>query len=336
MPKYIKKQLFQFISLIPICFIAIGAFVLNVYLYQFGIIDIALFDSKTIFVGFVAVLQIVCYFFLFCTFFGVVGMEHGDFLYIVNMLWKPVLFTILVYSFLGNENRLRLIYSGFRFNLLWILMAISIISFVGLILLHIEKNIAKLKRQKEKIKIDAVVFIELCSTYSVYSLMLGDRVFQEICEAYMNLSLVCVIFAIVIVYGKFPLINKEKETSFFRLGDKPMYLDYYCAYFLVFVFFMIALTLYSTRVFPHISNNLGGGSYKFNTIVFEDDSSITGKIIYNNSDYVYMIEAENQLSQYPINKIKHYVFIENSNDNSNSYEELTFEFIKDEELDIIE
>ena len=103
MTKYIKEHLFQFISLIPICFIAIGAFVLNVYLYQFGIIDIALFDSKTIFVGFVAILQLVCYFFLFCTFFCVVGMEQGNFLYIINMLWKPVLFTILVYSFLGMK-----------------------------------------------------------------------------------------------------------------------------------------------------------------------------------------------------------------------------------------
>lgn len=160
--------------------------------------------------------------------------------------------------------------------------------------------------------------------------MLDNRVFQEICEMYMSLSAVCVIFAIVGVYGKFPLINKEKETSFFRLGDKPIHLDYFCAYFFIIVFFMIALALYSTRVFPHISNNLGGGFYKFNTIVFDDGSTITGKIIYNNSNYVYMIEAENQLSQYPIEKIKQYLIIEKTNAELKSVDEPVFELVEDE------
>lgn len=333
MKEYIKEHFFQFISLIPVCFIAVGAFVLNTYLYQFGIIDIALFDSKTIFVGFVAVLQIVCYFFLFCTFFGDVGMKYGFKLYIVNMLWKPVLFTIIIYSFLGNENKLRQVYSGWRFNFLWLLMSISIIGFIGLVCLHSEKNIANLKTKKDKRIFESVTFIELFSTYSVYSILIKDRVFQEMCETYMSLSAVCVIFAIVIVYKKFPLINKEKETSFFRLGDKPIQIDYYCAYFIIIIFLMVALALYSTRVFPHISNNLGGGFYKFNTIVLNDDSFITGKIIYNNSNYVYIMENENQLSQYPIEKIKSYVISEKSNVNSNSYETPFFEIVE-ENLDL--
>lgn len=310
MTEYIKEHLFQFISLIPVCFIAIGAFVLNIYLYQFGIIDIALFDSKTVFVGFIAVLQIACYFFMFCTFFGDLSTGHGVKLYIVNMLWKPVLFTIIVYSFLVDENKLELIYSGWIYALLHTMVAISITAFGGLLWLHSEKNIANLKTKKDKKIFDAIVFLELLSTYSIYSLLLKDRIFQEICEMYMSLSVICAIFAIVCVYGKFPLINKEKAISFFRLGDGPIQLDYYCAYFFIIVFFMIALTLYSTRVFPHISNNLGGGFYKLNTIVFEDDTSITGKIIYNNNNYVYMIEDDNQLAQYPIDKIKRYVIME--------------------------
>lgn len=68
MSAYIKSNLLQLISLIPVCFIAVGAFVLNIYLYQYGIIDIALFDSKTIFVGFVDILHIVCYFSFFVSF----------------------------------------------------------------------------------------------------------------------------------------------------------------------------------------------------------------------------------------------------------------------------
>ena len=38
----------------------------------------------------------------------------------------------------------------------------------------------------------------------------------------------------------------------------------------------------------------------------DDDSSITGKIIHSNSNFIYVIEEENKLSQYPINKIKTY------------------------------
>jgi hypothetical protein len=336
MKEYLKEHLFQFISLIPVCFIAIGAFILNIYLYQFGIIDVALFDSKTIFIGFVAILQIICYFFLFCIFFGVIKMEHGPILFVINMLWKPVLFAIIVYSFLGNGDNLELMYSGWRYYLLRVLMAISIVAFFGLLGLNIKFDIPNLKSKKYKRLVYTVIGLELCSTYSVNSILFEDHIFQEICETYMILSILCVIFAIILIYGKFPLVNKETGISCFKLGDKPMYLDYYCAYCLVIVFFMIALSLYSTRVFPHISNNLGGGFYKFNTIVFEDDSTTTGKIIYNNSNYVYIIEEENQLSQFPIDKIKRYVFMERQNNDSNVYEEPVLEIINDEILDFLE
>ena len=334
MTKYIKEHLLELLGLIPVCFIAIGAFVLNIYLYQFGIIDIALFDSKTIFVGFVAVLQMVCYFFLFCTFFCIVnqGTEHGFILFAVNMLWKPVLFSIIVYSLLGNEDNIS-VYVGKRYNFIRIWMSIAIVAFAVLIFLHIEKNLANLKTKKDKRLVDLVAIIELISTYEVYLLLLDEQNFQEICETYMSLSAVCSIFALILIYGKFPLVNKEKETSFFRLGDKPMQLDYYCSYFGIIVLLMVALSLYSTRVFPFISNNLGGGNYKFNTIFFEDNTMTTGKIIYNNSEYVYMIEEENQLSQYPIDKIKRFVFMEKPLGDTENYEEPVFEIIEDEELE---
>ncbi len=200
--------------------------------------------------------------------------------------------------------------------------------------LHSEKNLANLKTKKDKILVEAVGIIELISTYEIYLIHLEDRIFQEICETYMNLSIVCLFFAVILIYGEVPLANKK--TSFFRLGDKPMQLDYYCVYFGIIVFFIVELSLYSTRVFPHISNNLGGGYYKFNTIVLNDDKSIKGKIIYNNSNYVYMIEEENQLSQYSIDKIKRYIFMDKTENVSKDNEEPFFEFIEDEDLDVIE
>lgn len=44
MKEYIKEHFLQLLYLIPICFIAIGSFILNIYLNQYGIIDVALFD----------------------------------------------------------------------------------------------------------------------------------------------------------------------------------------------------------------------------------------------------------------------------------------------------
>ena len=51
---------------------------------------------------------------------------------------------------------------------------------------------------------------------------------------------------------------------------------------------------------------MGGGYYKYNTIVLEDDTIITGKIIHSNSEYIYLIEEEEKLSKYQIDKIKAY------------------------------
>ena len=217
---YIKEHLFQLLGLIPVCFIAIGAFVLNIYLYKFGIIDIALFDSKTIFIGFVAVFQIICYFFLFCSFFGTEKLKTDNriILFVVNMLWKPVLFTIIVYSTFVGDDYMKLHFSEWRCNFERIVMAISIVAFGGLVFLHSEKNLANLKTKKDKILVEAVGIIELISTYEIYLIHLEDRIFQEICETYMNLSVVCLIFAVSIISGKLSLADLKKETFFLDLA----------------------------------------------------------------------------------------------------------------------
>ena len=95
---------FQFLYLIPVCFIAIGAFILNIYLNQYGIIDVALFDSKTVFVGFVAVFQFIFFFLLICIYIG--KEEYKDklevvFFMAIDVFLKPFLFSMLVYASSG-------------------------------------------------------------------------------------------------------------------------------------------------------------------------------------------------------------------------------------------
>lgn len=99
MKEYLKEHLFQFISLIPVCFIAIGSFVLNIYLNQYGIIDVALFDSKTVFVGFVAVFQFISFFLLICIYIG--KEEYKDELdYWENRIYKQKSLTCSNFSHL--------------------------------------------------------------------------------------------------------------------------------------------------------------------------------------------------------------------------------------------
>lgn len=69
---------------------------------------------------------------------------------------------------------------------------------------------------------------------------------------------------------------------------------------------MFTLKNYSKNIFPNISNNMGGGYYKYNTVVLDDDSVITGKIIHSNAEYIYIIEEDEKLSQYPISTIRSY------------------------------
>lgn len=49
-----------------------------------------------------------------------------------------------------------------------------------------------------------------------------------------------------------------------------------------------------------------------------------------------MIEEEKQLSQYSIDKIKRYIFMDKTENVSKDNEEPFFEFIEDEDLDVIE
>lgn len=92
MKAFIKENLFKIISLIPVCFIALGAFILNIYLNQFGIIDVALFDSRTIFVGFVALFQIICFFFFLAMHILKYTLPNRILFLIINCFLKSVVF----------------------------------------------------------------------------------------------------------------------------------------------------------------------------------------------------------------------------------------------------
>ena len=334
MEKYFKDHLFQLVYLIPVSFIAIGSFVLNIYLNQFGIIDVALFDSKTIFVGFIVVFQLIAFFFIFCTFIGNRDSIDRGILLIISIPWKSIVFSILVYMYSGNMDNLKTLYSDWRYYLINPVCIICILCFVYLVLSQNSIQNWKFNNKGDKVITLIFIGIEFITIYISCYLLCEDNTFKDILKMYLCLSLMYVPCCVSILDGRFPFINKGEDNSLFCQNSKPIKLDYLfiCLYFLVV--FMFSLSFYSKKVFPYISNNMGGGYYKYNTIVLTDNSVITGKIIHSNSNYIYIVEEENKLSQYLIDKIRAYEIVDNFENRketeSDIIELLDFELIEDE------
>ena len=306
MKEYFKEHFFQFLYLIPVCFIAIGSFILNIYLNQYGIIDVALFDSKTVFVGFVAVFQFLFFFFLICIYIG--KEEYKDELEVVifmgiDVFLKPFLFSLLVYSSSGCSGNLKKIYSDWRYDVTRTSAFLSMLMFLVIIfrrnyILHWES-----KTKKEKVLFSLVVIVEFLSTYIAQLFLRKDKVFMQICEMYLWSSIAFSFFSIFVLYRENPFKNK---IVLIRQKSKLIKFDNFLAGFSIIIVFMITLINYSTKVYPYISSNLGGGYYKYNTLVLDNGREISGKIIHSNNKYIYIIEEESKLSQYFIDEIKSY------------------------------
>lgn len=104
MKNYIKEHFFQFITLIPVFFISLGSFILNIYLYQFGIIDIALLDARTIFIGFIASSLFLAYFLFWFSLIDITGKPKQILLFFINEIWKAAIFSFLVYTYLIQKK----------------------------------------------------------------------------------------------------------------------------------------------------------------------------------------------------------------------------------------
>ena len=303
MKAFIKENLFKIISLIPVCFIALGAFILNIYLNQFGIIDVALFDSRTIFVGFVALFQIVCFFFFWAMHILKYTCPNRIIFLIINCFLKSVVFTVSVATLLGNQDNSA---NPEPHPVFVVFLIIGI--FITFIIL--ESN-SKGKLWNTGKLINKSIYI-LGLIYSISSLMFSvyliekDQVLSEIFEVYNYLSIYFSLFLFIRWCRDKNSTEPDEDVSKFTKTGKIGKLDYAFTVLYFIGSIMVFLMTYSKYAFPNISSNLGGCAYKYNTIIMDDDTPITGKIIHSNSNFIYVIEEENKLSQYPINKIKTY------------------------------
>lgn len=331
MKKFFKDHLFQLIYLIPVSFIAIGSFVLNIYLNQFGIIDVALFDSKTIFVGFIAVFQLLSFLIVLCTLVGKMETLHDVILLIICVFTLPILFSILVYMYSGNLGNLENEIEDWKYRLLKTTSLVGITT--SLYFFGIRNVIQNFKSadKSNKITICIMAGLEIIVLHTASFISCKDIVFKEIYKAYLYYSIAIIPFVVSVLGDGFPFVNKKVNLVLFKYDGKPIKIDYFFIILYLLVLFMLTLNYYSKKVFPYISNNMGGGYYKYNTIVLDDDTVITGKIIHSNSDYIYLIEEEDKLSQYPIDKIKAYE-IKNNTIEKEEIIEKEFEVIENEQL----
>lgn len=329
MKKFFKDHLFQLIYLIPVSFIAIGSFVLNIYLNQFGIIDVALFDSKTIFVGFIAVFQLICFFF-FWAMFILKFTGSGKFIFlIINCFYKSILFSVFIDAFLCNT----VTSSSSEPHPVFVIFLVVGISQTYFML---ESNSENSQWSTGKI-VDKLIFIFqlLVSISSIIVLIYfleKDKTLSELFKVYLYVSIFLSAFLLIKWVREKNKTENNNDISKFNKNGKFGKLDFAFALLYVILVIMVFLLTYSKHVFPCITNNLGGGYYKYNTLIFEDDSSIVGKIIHSNSEYIYLIEEEDKLSQYPIAKIKAYEITKNNDVAEEEIIEKEIEVIENEHL----
>lgn len=303
MKAFIKENLFKIISLIPVCFIALGAFILNIYLNQFGIIDVALFDSRTIFVGFVALFQIICFFFFWAMHILKYTCPNRILFLIINCFLKSVVFSVVVANFLGNSDNSA---NPEPHPVFVVFLIIGIIMTFIILESNSKGNLWNTgKLINKSIYILGLIYSISSLMFSVY-LIEKDQVLSEIFEVYNYLNIYFSLFLFIRWCRDKNSTEPDEDVSKFTKTGKIGKLDYAFTVLYFIGSIMVFLMTYSKYAFPNISSNLGGCAYKYNTIIMDDDSSITGKIIHSNSNFIYVIEKENKLSQYPINKIKTY------------------------------
>lgn len=307
MKKFFKDHLFQLIYLIPVSFIAIGSFVLNIYLNQFGIIDVALFDTKTIYIGFIACSIFLAYILFWFSLMEITGKPKQIFIFFINEIWKAAIFSFLLYTFLMNHEAIDVT----KNTVLHLLDTGAFFCFTTLPLIYHYKNdydnFEKQDKMSKIILISYYIGIGI-STCSIIGLSVFISTLRKTLISFFYFGALCISLSFSI-WNRKNRENSNKEwivSSFFNKTNQIGSLD--IAFTLLFLLFagMGCLFSYSKNIFPQLPCNLGGGYYKYNTIILDNDSMASGKIIHSNSNYIYIIEEDNKLSQYPINRIKRY------------------------------
>ena len=309
--EFLKKNIFNIITVIPIILLAVGSLVLSKYLSQFGVIDFPVFNGRTILVGFVAFLQLILFIIIWYTFLNIRGNNKKELYFLIfNAIWKPLVFGNTVFLLSAYVNEL----DDFEFlGWIWyskILLVLTLFSFMGFMILLSGKEYIDNGIKKDKLGRITLCLgggLTLVSFFPMLILLINNDIYRNIISTYGYVSFILFFqsfLAWAIKNDKTRGIPVE-ESSLFSKEKKFTLMDYVFYLFWVMLILIINLFNYSSKVFPYIDTNLGGGKYKFSELILDDASVIKGRVVHTNSDYVYIYE-ESTLKQIPIIKISEY------------------------------
>ncbi len=210
----------------------------------------------------------------------------------------------------GNLSNIESVIEEWKYRLLNSISAASVIPFLYLI-----KNryyIHNLKSADKTNKIFICIFscFEMVSLTIAFFIACKDSIFKSIYMTYFYYSLFSIPFLLSFLGDGFPYINKKAVVALFKNEGKLEKIDYCFIFLYLLILFMFTLNNYSKNIFPNISSNMGGGYYKYNTIILNDERVINGKIIHSNKDYLFISDEEGKIQQYSVSEIKEYLFSE--------------------------
>ena len=301
--EYLKKNLFSMLTAAPIGLLAVGAFIINIALSKYGILDFPLLNSRTIYVGFMAVFVIGAYLVLWFTYVSVTGAKAEILVILLNLFWKPLMVSPVIWSFLlskddGFEIRLLSLTVNSRILLapsLFMIVAFSCFFVVGRE--YIVNGITKDKLGKLTFWGGTVA--TLIGAIPTIVLILAIERYRSVFLTLLYISFV-LFFQTAMLWASRNDRSRgidTRPTSLFSNDRKITKMDLVYIGFWVLLVAIISISSYARNIYPNIPTNLGGGQYGYNSVSLSDNLTMDGTIVHSNNDYLYMVDDGNNLHQ---------------------------------------
>lgn len=316
--KYIKDNLFNIVALIPVLLVVVGSFVVSINLNRYGVIDFPLFDARTVYVGLVALVQMILFAVVWRMFLVIDGGFKGLVYLLINMIWKSFVFVQLAYAFIIKDNELTSIeFNGVVFETSKV-VAFSYLTCIAFFACFINGREYIIKRRSGDLlggdMFRAGLFLTVLGVLSQIILICNLSLYRDVFWSYFGIS-----FVLTYSYvGKWSVLNDKKRgvgvhnASLFEDSEIFTWLDafYLCSIFLFMISFFIYK--YSVNIYPLVPTNIGGGYYSYSSIELVNGSFMYGKIIHSNHDYLYIKIDENSLTQVKLDDISRYISSNNT------------------------
>lgn len=295
MTNYIKEHLFSFLASIPILLISIGTIIINNYLSKYGLVDFTLIQGNVLFVGFVFITIIICYFVFWLLFMDISNIYCiSIFKHITNSIIKPVLITTLFSAlFFANEKLadlkiFNIIISGAEIKKYADSFIVLPIGFIFLRYIFL-KDDKKLEKDYMISGVLNIIVISICILLSAIAIYLSsDR--KEILSFFLTCSFFLLSFIVGVHIAKQKIDDgiSIKPTSLFDSKREQNVLDKAFRLLMCLLAIITLISKYSKNIYPLLPYNAGGNKSKDIVIIENNGMTENGRIIHQNIDSIYI------------------------------------------------